>query len=650
MGKCDLILKRGDTVTLWDPNNFTVEALVERIINKQITVPEYQRGQVWEPAKEKKLIDSIKRGFPFGAILLFCDEDGKFHLIDGLQRCTALYRYSTNPAQFFNDDTDIDDHLINLIFDLTGFSSNIENTKKAIKQLIGGWIRDNNKNLSDIKRINHTLIEECIKDRFPSIRGNIKDEEKLKLNNSLHNFILEYSDKCTKISKTKIPTIIYNGNKEFLPEVFSRINSNGTTLSKYQILASTWNYEKIKVTDPIFDPVLDYVKKFYMSIENSGFTLTNDYNQMMSTREINLYQLLFGFGKMIKAKYPLLFGSSKDNGDYVKTESLAFNLVNACLGNKNSRLFDLPIILRDCNLRDDDLNKFMKNILQCIDDVDKIFKPYLGFKLNSRKSKSVIVPPEMQIVSVISNLFNIKYLDIVVDEPIILNRTVSLVMFKNRKDLVQKFKNNVFKNFIIDVLNGKWRGTGDKSLDDVSIDNLYYTREHPKSYFEKTLDSWFLSNNENKKEYSTIASPNDAEKLLLSVIYVNKFTAAAHLDQSKYDIEHLCTKKILKDKIKRYGEKNRLPISSFGNICLLPEWDNRTKKDSVLYDDKKYLNALGEKIAVIEKDFSFTKREDFDYLNIEGLDFDDFKKSYQTFITNRFELQKKLIIEKLLGQ
>lgn len=640
-------------MTMWNPNDFTVEVLVEKIINKEITVPEYQRGQVWSDEKEKNLIDSIKNGYPFGAILLFCDEGGRFHLIDGLQRCTALYRYSTNPAQFFDGKTDIDDQLIDLIFDLTGFKANADKTKEKIRELIGDWIKKNNKNIADIKNINHSIVEEYIKEGFPSINGTISSApsgERLKLNTLLHTYFRSYSDKCSNISKTKIPTIIYSGSKDNLPEVFSRINSNGTILSKYQILASTWNYEKVKIGDQCFDPILEYVMKFYQSIEKSGFTLTTDYNNLMTTREINLYQLLFGFGKMIKSKYPLLFGEFKEKDKNDKTESLAFNLINACLVNRNSKLSELPSIFRDCELYGEKLDKFLSNVLQTIDEVDRLFKPYLGFKLNSRKFKPVIIPPEMQISSVIANLFILKYVEVVKDESTVLNRLINFSIIKSRKSELNLFKQSCFKIFLIDVLNGKWKGTGDKSLDEVSSDLTYYNRHLTKPQMRTVLDSWFFSSNENKREHDSIASPNDAEKLLLSIIYVNKFTAAAHLDQSKYDIEHLCTKKLMKTKIHKFGDSFKLPISSFGNICILPEWDNRSKKDNILYDDESYLKSLGERIRIIENDFSFTSKEYFTFLRDDELSSEEFKNSYSIFLANRFERQKEIIVDRLLPE
>lgn len=36
----------------------------------------------------------------------------------------------------------------------------------------------------------------------------------------------------------------------------------------------------------------------------------------------------------------------------------------------------------------------------------------------------------------------------------------------------------------------------------------------------------------------------------------------------------------------------RLPISSFGNICLLLDTDNRKKRDKIIYDDAAYISKV----------------------------------------------------------
>ena len=62
--------------------------------------PEYQRGEVWTPDQQKKLIDSIFRGYQLPIIYLhdirrevFGKVQERLEVIDGQQRINALHRY-----------------------------------------------------------------------------------------------------------------------------------------------------------------------------------------------------------------------------------------------------------------------------------------------------------------------------------------------------------------------------------------------------------------------------------------------------------------------------------------------------------------------------------------------------------------------------
>ena len=55
----------------WRMESYSVEKLGKEINDGKIKVPKYQRGIVWNASQKEKLIDSMKKGYPFGSILLF---------------------------------------------------------------------------------------------------------------------------------------------------------------------------------------------------------------------------------------------------------------------------------------------------------------------------------------------------------------------------------------------------------------------------------------------------------------------------------------------------------------------------------------------------------------------------------------------------
>ena len=115
----------------------------------RVTIPEFQRRLVWNQATRKSLIDSIKRGFPFGSILIYEDvargqraKDGKryYNLIDGLQRTQALKSYVEYQNGYFTR-ADLDDDFIDMIAKSLGKLT--EDSKDKIRQTIVDWVKGN---------------------------------------------------------------------------------------------------------------------------------------------------------------------------------------------------------------------------------------------------------------------------------------------------------------------------------------------------------------------------------------------------------------------------------------------------------------------------------------------------------------------------
>ncbi len=96
-----------------EPGTLTVKQIVDDFEKKEITVnPEYQRGEVWHPDQQKKLIDSLFRGYQLPIFYLHEIERtnsrgqtwSALEIIDGQQRCNALNRFINGDLQLFNVD------------------------------------------------------------------------------------------------------------------------------------------------------------------------------------------------------------------------------------------------------------------------------------------------------------------------------------------------------------------------------------------------------------------------------------------------------------------------------------------------------------------------------------------------------------------
>ena len=97
----------------------------------------------------------------------------------------------------------------------------------------------------------------------------------------------------------------------------------------------------------------------------------------------------------------------------------------------------------------------------------------------------------------------------------------------------------------------------------------------------------------------------------------------------------------MKEKISTYSDDFRLPISSIGNLCLLPEYDNRVKKDKTIYQDEYYLSTI-DNIKEVEEKYTFTIKSDLAWLD-EDLTEDQFRNAYLSFLDKRYKKMKEKI-------
>lgn len=94
----------------------TIAELIELRKNSMLAPnPEYQRGAVWDKSRQRKLIDSIMRGYPLPLIYLHHIKKGvgrfgrdDFEIIDGQQRINAISDFSDGAFTLFDPIADAD--------------------------------------------------------------------------------------------------------------------------------------------------------------------------------------------------------------------------------------------------------------------------------------------------------------------------------------------------------------------------------------------------------------------------------------------------------------------------------------------------------------------------------------------------------------
>ncbi len=523
----------------------------------RVTIPEYQRRLVWSKSKRKDLIDSIKQGFPFGSILLYENiakgqeiSDGKryYNLIDGLQRTQALLSYVEYQNGYF-ERADLNDDFVDEVAVELGKSN--DEYKDRIRKAVVDWVKGRKSYDAQDGWRTESLVQALIDHvlRYAKQSSLYKDVY-FELNNNarlmrcLGKFLDEVSGEVKIVLDAKIPVLVFTGVSKQLPEIFERLNSKGTALSRYEIFAAQWIDRRRKIANP---EIIEAIWKKYEALEEEGFTLdvaedAQD-DSAKRNREYTLFDYLFGFGQYLSDKFPRLFKPSKDD----RPSSAGFNLATACVGLHIGDMADLPS--RVANF---DLTELEGCLLESVRFVDGILKPVLDAKRTKSRPHS-IYHSELMVVAMIATAFQVRYsLHDLSDNP------------ESRPDR-QKLEKQLLMHYLYDILHDDWRGSGDSKLHEAVRSLRYLTSAPPtEARWRQVLDDWYFStqidyvHDESAKRH---IRESRSEYLLLKYIFSRKLASA-----NTYHVEHILPVDNLKARMQK-GEE--WPMNTVSNLALL---------------------------------------------------------------------------------
>lgn len=591
-----------------------------------ITVPNFQRNLVWSKEQKLKFIDSIKSGFPFGSLLLYKKDGDNFLLIDGLQRSSTILDHAHQPTAYFSAgdiDKEYIDTLIETIEQLDHDSSD------TLRNLIVDWVSNIDHTFDEAKGYSsHRLVKYLLNNlQVNSISEDVKDD----LIDKFAKLTSQIKSEA-EISEVEIPIIVYTGPEKNLPEIFERINTKGTKLTKYQVFAATWKQDL-----PIRNKeIIKKIEEKYEALIEEGFEV-EDYSAEELYREetkFSLFEYLFGFGKLISEKYPHLFGKSSKADS---TESIAFNLFTVCLGIPLSDMSDLPY-----NLDKNILVKYEKAIIDAIDFVDNSLS-VLSFKANKKNKKDTgdkVYHSELLIVSIISSVFHIKY-----DEELNIRNTWN----ENRKILKQNLK----FHYLYDIIRDVWRGTGDAKIKENVLNiskiekNSPYLTKISYDKWENVLQEWFeaqLLRNETER-----VKIQDTDILFLKYLY-NPILSNEENYEETYEVDHLYTVEQSKDLAKEIEEG--LPISCVANLSMIPRELNRAKGKLTIVE---YYNKMltESKMSQTQAEREITKAERLVFSSLKDIHFNIPNKNKDWYINklnHRFNVIKTIFKNKVLKE
>lgn len=332
---------------------------------------------------------------------------------------------------------------------------------------------------------------------------------------------------------------------------------------------------------------------------------------MLSDRELTAFEYLVGLGKYWSDKFDCLKFDSKSNDDVVN--EISFEIIDACINNTNS-LPNLDKILFEYNV-----NKLQRRIEEAIEFVAKSIAVVSNFKGNNRKFK--VLHSKYQIVSLISYTFREMY------------NIENLDSKKSTWDTnSSRLASIILQYYVADILSNEWHdGGGNKVY--TALNEKRYSDFITKQRWESLLDNYYQTQLASKQS-ERFSNPTNADSIILNCVYSNQFTANDQLSNKAFDIEHLATKEKMKELLKIFNDL-KLPVSCIANLCYLPEDINRGKKDKTIYE----ATNLSLPIDIIEEKFSFTKKNDFEWLYYpyEESDSSSLEEFYFKYLNDRYE-------------
>lgn len=522
----------------------------------RIKLPKFQRGFVWTASKKNDFVETLHKGFPFGALLVYPESqeaDSKLILLDGQQRLSTIQQYKKNPLEFWEPlNKDLYREALQAVNALLDDTCSVD--KKTFNQLVNGKI--------DLAEWTDDVAEDS-KDKRKQLRDIVK---------GLQSQINEYVD----LDSLSILAIKFIGSKENIADVFSNLNKGGIPLSKYNIYSAAWVDTEIQLLgsgeSKEQDKILDYVKAYYNHMEDKAeFELTDfSEDELSRYRVVTLSELAFALGAFIsdKLKSLVIQNTSAQKEIGFGLLGIATNTDNRHLGSLNTKTGEIS----------DNLQPLLEKTATICSDLQTTFSKLLS-RMRAGKSDEYVtgLTASFKTLSYFAALWNL--------EP--------------SSDEYKRSLANIPAYYVYDYWAGNWTSHGDQRL-------MSYYPSYSKRNYLLTPTSEQMRDAYNQWAADTTPSINFAKEVKsLTTIHAN-LTYLAHTVPygETFELEHIIAKKLINAS---EDSANRAVFGgSLGNCMYLPKKINNKKKEKNLYD----VNENGHYDQLIEDSLYFSE-DDF---------------------------------------
>ncbi|CAH0416007.1 DUF262 domain-containing protein [Periweissella fabaria] len=547
-------------------SDYQVTTVTVSGLKDNIVLPKFQRGYVWNKSKKLELIESLHRGFPFGALLTFQKSvDQKEKLLDGQQRWSTILDFQKNSASYFKK----------LSPDI--YKQNIDK--------LNSWITGNS-----VDKISEGEFDDILSYRYDL--SDWADEQKEKYNfehkkakdirdliKHVQNLISEY----LKVEDIQIPIIRYTGDEGNIAQVFENLNKGGVQLSKFEIFAAAWTHTAIELNFTDFqNEILSHVKDFYLNkqekAENYGFSLDGfSEDDLTEKRVINLYELGIGIGRFVSKRVPALVTDAEKS-----INEIGFGILGISTNIDPKKLGSIPnslIYIQD-NI-ETILNKAdrISNKLSTI--FDKLIQQNTN-KNNNGLEYHRALSTTYKTLSYFAALWNEK---------------------EGSTDEISIIK-NIPAYYVKDSIDGIWGNAGDSRLYEFypKSNTKHYMTAPDKNEFLNRFRSWIRDENTATERFTS-------DVKALSTIHANLTYLSDLVDYGEsLQFEHIYPKARIREK----DTGKKVILGRLGNAMYLPKNLNQNKKTKTLYEidnSKKYDKVIAESFYPKKTDFDIVFEE-----------------------------------------
>lgn len=573
-------------------------------------IPSFQRNVVWGKKRRQEFLRNVRDGEPFG-IILIREVNGKYELIDGLQRISTIKDYLKNKYDYL-EAKDID----------------IENIKEIARaNLTSQGLPVTEDYVEKVSEEYREMLFDCIKGGLENyqVMSSMRKKYSFPCDDGIDKAINKaYRDfvESTRLDGLTVPAINYVGPEENIPNVFYNLNTGGVQLSKYETYAALWSQERFVIDD---NDILDVIKNKYKQLQvDSDLEVDFDEDTIME-EGITLFEYCYalsGIARNEDDEFDIIFGKNDKS-----TDPTGFELLALLLSDKVNKADSIYTELKNTTAEFlIELKNIIKSSISHVTDALKfLLKGLNGSYLYSDHTYLIY----HMIVSYIREYYSIDY-------------SQNKITVKNDALSKKDFKKYAALHYLYDCITDYWkinRQVSDLQREITSEERrTKYWHKIKQEDWENALQLFFDSQGSVAK---TIPQKN---KLFIDFITklkkstnpsYNKYFTSGGLQEDSFslDIEHIVPRKRIEQHIKDLpvGQQRLYPVSAIGNLCYLAAKDNRAKREKTLYEyseDRPAFSTEGD----FKECFFYPNETEIGFLDYSNV---DFRKAYEMYLNDR---------------